>query len=62
MSRTTTLYTVFGLAGLILAMLTAIGGGPSVFLGLGFAMTTLGLLGALIGAATTLRKARHSAK
>ena len=62
MSRTTPLYTVFGLTGLVLAMLTAIGGGPSVFLGLGFAMMTLGLLGALIGAANTLRQTSRSAK
>lgn len=57
MSRLTTRSTIIGLVGLVLAMLTALGGASAVVLGLSFSMMVLGMLGALVGAAATLARA-----
>ncbi|WP_170762211.1 hypothetical protein [Ruegeria lacuscaerulensis] len=54
MSRLTTLSTILGLTGLILAMLTALAGGATGVIALGFAMLVLGFTGAVIGAAIHL--------
>ncbi len=52
MTRIITISTFIGLAGLVVAMLAALGAGVSpVALALGFAMTALGMIGAVVGAA-----------
>ena len=62
MSRLTTLSTVLGLAGLILAMLTALAGGAPGVIALGFAMLALGFMGAEIGAAAHLGRVLDTAR
>ena len=52
--------TVTGLLGLVVTMTAALNGAVSTLLALGFVMTALGLFGALVGAAATLRHAWQS--
>lgn len=52
MTRLIAISTITGLAGLILTMFAALTSGASlVALGMGFGMTALGLIGAVVGAA-----------
>ena len=62
MNRVTTVSTFLGLLGLIVAMLAALGNAPALVVALGFAMMTMGIIGAVIGAATMLSRAWQSAR
>ncbi len=62
MSRLTTLSTILGLAGLVLAMLTALAGGAIGVIALGVTMLVLGFMGAVIGAAAYLGRAWDAAR
>ncbi|MES0826236.1 hypothetical protein [Ruegeria sp. SCP11] len=54
MNRLTTVSTALGLLGLVLAMLTALAGGSSSIIALGFVMLALGFMGAVVGGAAAL--------
>ncbi|WP_108860737.1 hypothetical protein [Ruegeria sp. Alg231-54] len=54
MTRLTTLSTVMGLTGVVLAMLTALAGGATGIVALGFGMMLLGFMGALVGGFASL--------
>ncbi|WP_037316676.1 hypothetical protein [Ruegeria halocynthiae] len=62
MTRLTSYSTALGLAGLVLAMLTALGGGGAAIIALGFAMMAMGFMGAVIGAAAALGRAWETAR
>ncbi|MCG7520209.1 hypothetical protein [Ruegeria sp. Ofav3-42] len=49
MTRLTTLSTVMGLTGMVLAMLTALASGAVAIVALGFGMMLLGFMGAVVG-------------
>jgi hypothetical protein len=60
MSKLMRISTITGLLGLVITMTAALNGAMPALLGLGFVMAALGLLGALIGAAASLRHAWQS--
>ncbi|UAB89260.1 hypothetical protein I5192_00815 [Ruegeria sp. SCSIO 43209] len=60
MSKLMRISTITGLLGLVITMTVALNGAMPALLGLGFVMAALGLLGALIGAAASLRHAWQS--
>ncbi|MEX0282561.1 MAG: hypothetical protein AB3N13_15370 [Arenibacterium sp.] len=60
MSKLLRISTVTGLLGLVITMAAALNGAVPTILGLGFVMAALGLFGALVGAAASLRHARQS--
>ncbi len=60
MSKLLRISTATGLLGLVITMTAALNGAVPALLGLGFVMTALGLFGALIGAAASLRHAWQS--
>ena len=62
MSRLTSVSTVLGLVGLVLAMLTALAGGAPGIIALGFVMLALGFMGAVIGAAAALGRVWETAR
>lgn len=63
MSRLTTVSTVIGILGLVMAMVSAlISNVPSGILALSFVMLVMGILGAVIGAAASLGRAWQSAR
>ncbi|WP_226689314.1 GlsB/YeaQ/YmgE family stress response membrane protein [Ruegeria arenilitoris] len=62
MTRLMTVSTTLGLIGLALAMLTALTGGPSTIVALGFVMLALGFMGAVAGAAAVLGRVWESAR
>lgn len=62
MPRLTTISTLFGLTGLMIAMMTALNDGASVLVVLGFVMMALGFAGAVIGAAISVGRMSHIAR
>jgi hypothetical protein len=60
MTRTTTISTYIGLLGLVMAMTAALFGMAAGLVALGFTFLLLGLLGAVIGAATSIGQAWSS--
>lgn len=63
MTRMTTVSTAAGLLGLVTAMLVALSGNASpAILAVGLALMALGLLGAVIGAATSLTRVWQSSR
>lgn len=62
MTRLTSLSTVVGLTGLLLAMLTALAGGAGALVALGFGLMALGFAGAIVGAAATLGRVWETAR
>ncbi|WP_170784944.1 hypothetical protein [Ruegeria lacuscaerulensis] len=62
MTRITTLSTFLGLAGLVVAMLSALSGGAAPLIAFGFIMMALGFAGAVIGAAITVGRAWEVAR
>ncbi|MBO9411573.1 MULTISPECIES: hypothetical protein [unclassified Ruegeria] len=62
MPRLTTISTLFGLTGLMIAMMTALNNGASVLVALGFVMMTLGFAGAVIGAAISVGRMSRIAR
>ncbi len=62
MTRFLTISTVLGLAGLVVAMLTALAGTASSLVVLGFSMIALGFAGAVIGAAASLGRIWETAR
>ncbi|SDX14657.1 hypothetical protein SAMN05444358_103158 [Ruegeria halocynthiae] len=55
MSKLLRISTATGLLGLVITMTAALSGALPTILGLGFVMAALGLFGALVGAAASLR-------
>lgn len=62
MTRLTTVSTVMGLLGLVLAMLTALAGGASWLVAFSFIMMALGFMGAVVGGAAALGRAWETAR
>ncbi|CUK00684.1 hypothetical protein RUE5091_02159 [Ruegeria denitrificans] len=62
MTRLMTVSTALGLIGLALAMLTALTGGPSIIVALGFVMLALGFMGAVVSAAAALGRVWETAR
>ena len=62
MNRVTTVSTFIGLLGLAVAMFAALAGAFVTLIALGFALMTLGIMGAVVGAAASLTRAWHSTR
>jgi hypothetical protein len=62
MTRLTTISTVLGLTGLVIAMMTALSGAASPIVAFGFAMMAFGFGGAVIGAAISVGRMSPNAR